>query len=133
MKYGVVRSTKYGRDFFGQNCILHECLQMFGEVCLGSGSIAYRLLGLRHLLCVNPPNTTPDQLEAVVSGAAILKGIVLKARHVAEAALFLASDESAYTTGHNLMVDSNLPSFYIQIYIDSLAQYNFIEWLHLRT
>jgi NAD(P)-dependent dehydrogenase (short-subunit alcohol dehydrogenase family) len=34
-----------------------------------------------------------------------LKGIVLKARHIAEAALFLASDESAYISGHNLAVD----------------------------
>jgi NAD(P)-dependent dehydrogenase (short-subunit alcohol dehydrogenase family) len=34
-----------------------------------------------------------------------LKGIVLKAKHIAEAALFLASDEAVYISGHNLVVD----------------------------
>lgn len=45
--------------------------------------------------------------EAEKSGCALanLKGIVLKSRHVAEAVLFLASDESVYVSGHNLAVD----------------------------
>ncbi|KAJ4844785.1 Short-chain dehydrogenase reductase 3b [Turnera subulata] len=47
----------------------------------------------------------PDQVEANSCAMANLKGIVLKARHVAEAALFLASDESVYISGHNLAVD----------------------------
>ncbi|CAI9781410.1 unnamed protein product [Fraxinus pennsylvanica] len=35
----------------------------------------------------------------------VLKGVVLKPEDVAEAALFLASDESKYVSGHNLLVD----------------------------
>jgi NAD(P)-dependent dehydrogenase (short-subunit alcohol dehydrogenase family) len=34
-----------------------------------------------------------------------LKGIVLKAKHIAEAALFIASDEAVYISGQNLVVD----------------------------
>ncbi|KAG5545776.1 hypothetical protein RHGRI_018062 [Rhododendron griersonianum] len=45
-------------------------------------------------------------VEALASSVANLKGVVLKAKHVAEAALFLASDESSiYVSGHNLAVD----------------------------
>ena len=50
-------------------------------------------------------NLEPNQVESNSCTLANLKGIVLKARHVAEAALFLASDESAYISGHNLAVD----------------------------
>lgn len=50
-------------------------------------------------------NLEPQQVEANSSAIANLKGVVLKARHVAEAALFLASDESLYVSGHNLAVD----------------------------
>lgn len=50
-------------------------------------------------------NLEPRQVEANSSAISNLKGVVLKARHVAEAALFLASDESLYVSGHNLAVD----------------------------
>ncbi|KAK3407527.1 hypothetical protein EUGRSUZ_K03571 [Eucalyptus grandis] len=45
------------------------------------------------------------EVEVNSAAAANLKGVVLRARHVAEAALFLASDESEYISGHNLAVD----------------------------
>ncbi|KAG5545780.1 hypothetical protein RHGRI_018066 [Rhododendron griersonianum] len=45
-------------------------------------------------------------IEALASSAANLKGVALNAKHIAEAALFLASNESSvYVSGHNLVVD----------------------------
>lgn len=46
-----------------------------------------------------------SEVEAIGNDSANLKGITLKATHIAEAALFLASEESAYISGHNLVVD----------------------------
>ncbi|MED6182115.1 hypothetical protein PIB30_025667 [Stylosanthes scabra] len=46
-----------------------------------------------------------SELENAVSIAANLKGIIFKPIHVAQTALFLASDQSAYVSGHNLVVD----------------------------
>ncbi|KAK9747572.1 hypothetical protein RND81_02G001200 [Saponaria officinalis] len=50
-------------------------------------------------------NMEAAQLEESITGIANLKGLVLKANHIAEAALFFASDESAFISGHNLVVD----------------------------
>ncbi|KAL6008740.1 Short-chain dehydrogenase reductase 3b [Asimina triloba] len=50
-------------------------------------------------------NWQPAQVEENCTRLSNLKGIVLKPRHVADAALFLASDDSAYVSGHNLVVD----------------------------
>ncbi|KAJ9535536.1 hypothetical protein OSB04_un001329 [Centaurea solstitialis] len=47
----------------------------------------------------------PSQVEAGCCEKANLKGVVLKPSHVAEAALFLASDDSAYVSGQSLGVD----------------------------
>ncbi|XP_072974878.1 short-chain dehydrogenase reductase 3b-like isoform X1 [Typha angustifolia] len=46
-----------------------------------------------------------SQVEETCSASAALKGVVLKAQNIAEAALFLASDEAAFISGHNLLVD----------------------------
>ncbi|KDP36167.1 hypothetical protein JCGZ_08811 [Jatropha curcas] len=45
------------------------------------------------------------KVEEIMSAAANLKDIVLEANDVAEAALFLGSDESKYVSGLNLVVD----------------------------
>ncbi|KAK7337570.1 hypothetical protein VNO77_18152 [Canavalia gladiata] len=47
----------------------------------------------------------PAVVEAIGHAHANLYGITVKTIHIAEAALFLASDESAYISGHDLVVD----------------------------
>ncbi|CAI9112309.1 OLC1v1012746C1 [Oldenlandia corymbosa var. corymbosa] len=46
-----------------------------------------------------------EEIEKLFQTGTNLKEVVLKAEDVAEAVLFLASDDSGFITGHNLMVD----------------------------
>lgn len=50
----------------------------------------------------------PELIEAFASVTLNLKGMVLKAKDVAEAALFLASEESSCISGHNIVIDGGL-------------------------
>ena len=45
-----------------------------------------------------------NKVEDVVSSCANLKGVVLEPKDIAEAALYLGSDESKYVSGINLVV-----------------------------
>ncbi|CAB4317460.1 unnamed protein product [Prunus armeniaca] len=46
-----------------------------------------------------------EEMENTMSALANLKGVTLKAVDVANAALYLASDEARYISGHNLLID----------------------------
>jgi NAD(P)-dependent dehydrogenase (short-subunit alcohol dehydrogenase family) len=67
--------------------------------CVSPGGVATpmscRLMGV----------DAPAELEALTVPHNVLRGKVLRAEDVAEAALFLASDQAAFISGHNLVVD----------------------------
>ncbi|WJX76798.1 Short-chain dehydrogenase reductase 2a [Trifolium repens] len=51
-----------------------------------------------------------EKMEEFVRGIGNLRGTTLKAQDISEAVLFLASDESKYVSGHNLVVDGGITS-----------------------
>jgi len=66
--------------------------------------------------CVSPSGlATPltratmeiEELQKVYAQSSRLKGVVLSAKHVADAVLFLASGDSNFVTGHDLVVDGS--------------------------
>ncbi|KAI3849484.1 hypothetical protein MKX03_033776 [Papaver bracteatum] len=93
---GVVRSASRELGMYG---IRVNCVSPFAVAtpmaCTIPGVKRYRL--------------DPEFIEARMSSVSNLKGMILKAKDIAEAAMFLASDESACINGHNLVVDGGFP------------------------
>nr|AEX31543.1 putative 3beta-hydroxysteroid dehydrgenase [Erysimum rhaeticum] len=94
----------------GYTASKHGLLGLIKSASGGLGKYGIRVNGVAPygvatpLVC-NGFNIEPNVVEANTLANGNLKGIILKARHVAEAALFLASDASAYVSGQNLAVD----------------------------
>ncbi|KAK9139098.1 hypothetical protein Scep_008779 [Stephania cephalantha] len=88
----------------------HALVGLVRSVCGELGSYGIRVncvspYGVATPLSCGLTGQSVSEMEARSSALSNLKGVVLKARHVAEAALFLASDESVFVSGQNLGVD----------------------------
>ncbi|XP_020220013.1 momilactone A synthase isoform X2 [Cajanus cajan] len=57
------------------------------------------------------PGLTQEQIVGIVNGVGELKGATCEDIDVARAALFLASDEAKFISGHNLIVDGGFTTF----------------------
>ncbi|KAM3392399.1 hypothetical protein ACQJBY_013496 [Aegilops geniculata] len=107
-KHALVGLTKNAACELGQHGIRVNCVSPFG--------VATPMLvnAWRHGEDEEGGRPAPvsaeevEKAEEMVRGLATLKGPTLRAGDIAEAALFLASDESRYISGHNLVVDGGV-------------------------
>ncbi|KAL1189279.1 Short-chain dehydrogenase reductase 3a [Cardamine amara subsp. amara] len=98
-----------GEGLYGYTASKHGLVGLIKSVCGDLGKHGIRINGVAPFAVATAMTShdeeTAKQMEEYCEANGILKGVVLKARHVAEAAMFLVSDESVYISGQNLVVD----------------------------
>ncbi|KAG8374466.1 hypothetical protein BUALT_Bualt11G0135100 [Buddleja alternifolia] len=103
-KHAIVGLTKNAACELGRYGIRVNCISPFG-VATRMLVNAWRVDG-DDGACVREEEV--EKMEEFVRGLANLKGETLRVKDIAEAALFLGSDESRYISGHNLVVDGGV-------------------------
>lgn len=93
-KHAIVGLVKSAASELGKHGIRVNCISPYA-VATPMLSSAFDEMGADAL----------GSLEQMISCVSNLKGVVLKAENVADAALFLATDDSSFVSGHNLVVD----------------------------
>ncbi|KAK4271125.1 hypothetical protein QN277_019862 [Acacia crassicarpa] len=89
-KYAVVGLTKNLSVELGEHGIRVNCVSPY----MVASPMVVRDMGMKK-----------EDVEKVFSEAGNLKGVILKAEDVAEAVMYLGSDESKYVSGLNLVID----------------------------
>ncbi|XP_017977965.1 PREDICTED: secoisolariciresinol dehydrogenase [Theobroma cacao] len=95
-KHAVLGLTRNAAVELGQFGIRVNCLSPFALAT----PLATEVLGIND-----------EELEKGMGLVANLKGVTLKAEDIANAALYLASEEGRYVSGHNLFVDGGFTIF----------------------